>query len=787
MRPLSLAVEGFFAYRKPTRVELRDIEHFSLSGPTGSGKSSLIDAMVFALYGRVPRLGKNTIAPAISTGAERARVSFEFEVGGVEYTATRLVHRTKSGGATTKEARLESPGLDTVSGAAEVTTAVASLLRLSFEDFTRTVVLPQGDFARFLQAPPGERQDLLRGLLGLDIYGQVRDAARGREDSAAAECAVLRTRIEDLEVPDEPVIALAKGRLAEIRALSQAVPEIDAKLADLTAKKSAYMSQANSIADSIERLGMIDAPAALGEARSALSEAEAAMEALGEHIADLEERRNAKRLELEALPDLKRLDHIENLHQRLASVLEDIEKDTSKTIEAHLESAESQVAAAADRVRAAEDRFERARTEHAAHEIAGKLKSGDICPVCQNKVTTELKPETGDVKKAQDDLNHEKAEQETLREAAATVRETLSAARARAESLRLKKSELLEDLEESPFTQDEIATLRATHAAASQALLAVDEDLTRSRSNLKEKRALLENLAEGQRTLTNQLIAARDQVSDLRPGIPISDDPAIGWKEFLEWRDDKAVELADQLPIAEKEVALVEEELLVVQEEIKEQFARLLIPMEAPISAAVARAEAKATAVVESHESAIARSRDLTAQLEVASRNQLVASTLKGHLNANGFERWMMVGAIADLVGHANSVLADLSADAYSLEADDNGAFSIVDHRNADEVRPISTLSGGETFMVSLALALALAETLSAGGAGQLQSIFLDEGFGTLDGESIDIVAGVLEGLAETGLMVGIITHVGELASRAPVRFDVRKGPDGSKLDGPFS
>ena len=160
-----------------------------------------------------------------------------------------------------------------------------------------------------------------------------------------------------------------------------------------------------------------------------------------------------------------------------------------------------------------------------------------------------------------------------------------------------------------------------------------------------------------------------------------------------------------------------------------------------------------------------------------------VAETLANHLKANGFEQWLMAGALHDLVAGANDLLGQLSGDGYSLHSDEAGSFSIVDHRNADEMRSVATLSGGETFLVSLALALSLAETLAAKGGAGLDAIILDEGFGTLDEESLDLVAGVLEELAGKGLMVGVITHVKELAARAPVRFQVTREPGGSKVE----
>src|SRR5262249_27251571 len=115
--------------------------------------------------------------------------------------------------------------------------------------------------------------------------------------------------------------------------------------------------------------------------------------------------------------------------------------------------------------------------------------------------------------------------------------------------------------------------------------------------------------------------------------------------------------------------------------------------------------------------------------------------------------------------------LAELSGGQYELTHDD-GRFEIIDHADADAHRPVKTLSGGETFQASLALALALSaqmSSLAAAGAARLDSIFLDEGFGTLDESTLETVAATLENLASKGdRMVGIITHVGALAERVP-------------------
>jgi exonuclease SbcC len=147
-------------------------------------------------------------------------------------------------------------------------------------------------------------------------------------------------------------------------------------------------------------------------------------------------------------------------------------------------------------------------------------------------------------------------------------------------------------------------------------------------------------------------------------------------------------------------------------------------------------------------------------------------------LRSDEFPRWLVASALDTLVADASISLLELSGGQFELTHDD-GEFLVIDHADADSCRPVKTLSGGETFQASLALALALSEqitTLAAAGAAHLDAIFLDEGFGTLDESTLDIVATTLENLATTrNRMVGVITHVGALADRIPARFTVTR------------
>lgn len=176
----------------------------------------------------------------------------------------------------------------------------------------------------------------------------------------------------------------------------------------------------------------------------------------------------------------------------------------------------------------------------------------------------------------------------------------------------------------------------------------------------------------------------------------------------------------------------------------------------------------------------------MAAQLRQASEDAQVAKTLANLMRANQFPRWLISSALDALLDDASTILFELSGGQFELTRDDRDLL-VIDHNDADMCRLVKTLSGGETFQASLALALALSEqvtALSAAGANKLESIFLDEGFGTLDDATLDVVAGTLENLANSGSrMVGVITHVGALAERIPVRFRVTRDSTGSHVE----
>ncbi|MBF8984032.1 exonuclease [Lutibacter sp. B2] len=154
-------------------------------------------------------------------------------------------------------------------------------------------------------------------------------------------------------------------------------------------------------------------------------------------------------------------------------------------------------------------------------------------------------------------------------------------------------------------------------------------------------------------------------------------------------------------------------------------------------------------------------------------------------IQGNKFVEFAAMNQLKYIAREASKRLLSITGNRYALEIDDEGNFTIRDDRNGGVVRETASLSGGETFLASLALALSLSSQIQLRGSAQLEFFFLDEGFGTLDATLLEVVITSLEKLHTDQLSVGIISHVEELKNRVPVKLIVTQaehGVAGSKV-----
>ena len=230
MRPVRLDMDGFASFRDKTILDFTDTDYFVLVGATGAGKSTVIDAITFALYGTVPRWNdQRMITPALAPTATRCVVRLVFDADGQRYVVAREARR--SGGKTSRVSmhasrleRLHDPDDldgegDVLAAESEVTKAVENLLGLSYDHFTTCVALPQGEFAEFLHAKPSDRQDILSSLLGYQLYDELQSRANSRAREKRAARDALEAALAGYDEATEQQVSDLTGRADRLNQL----------------------------------------------------------------------------------------------------------------------------------------------------------------------------------------------------------------------------------------------------------------------------------------------------------------------------------------------------------------------------------------------------------------------------------------------------------------------------------------------------------------------------------------------------------------------------------------
>ena len=288
MRPLRLDIAGFAAFRDPITVDFTDADYFALTGPTGSGKSTVIDTMTFALYGSAPRWGSAaSIQYALAPTANRCTIRLVFDVAGQRYVVAREVRRSGKQ-ITQKNPRLEryldpaatgDPDTDepTESLAADVSAVkqqVIELLGLDFDDFCTCVVLPQGDFATFLRASVAERQTILLKLLGARHYETIGRLANRRAADANARIEALQGQLNGYADATEEAELTARDRQQQLAALATMVSTEVAALDDVLTARAATTATIDRLTAQFRLLTTVETPAGVGVLQQALAAAD---------------------------------------------------------------------------------------------------------------------------------------------------------------------------------------------------------------------------------------------------------------------------------------------------------------------------------------------------------------------------------------------------------------------------------------------------------------------------------------------------------------------------------
>ncbi|HYX23486.1 MAG TPA: SMC family ATPase, partial [Thermoanaerobaculia bacterium] len=352
MRPVHLTVEGLACFREKQEIDFRTLELFAISGPTGAGKSTLLDAIIFALYGEIPRVNTYNRTEMISAARNRVSVVLDFEVGESRYRIARALRR--NGVQTVRlEEQDESGSFQTLADQVRAATdQVIQILGLGAPAFMQAVVLPQGEFARFLKAQPRERRSMLRTLLRLDVYERMREQAQrlsaakkgivdslqklladeyaGLDEAAVAGLETERARVvESLAISRQrrddvqAALALLRGQHAKTRELRQ-VEERRAALQQQAERVSREQARIEASARAVPLLPLLnEAARASAAARTATKAADEAKARHDSAQKDWKKKSSALKSAEKAAKTIKTIrEQVARLHQVLGRLPE---------------------------------------------------------------------------------------------------------------------------------------------------------------------------------------------------------------------------------------------------------------------------------------------------------------------------------------------------------------------------------------------------------------------------------------------------------------------------------
>ncbi len=800
MRPVRLLLDGFGSYRKPAEADFSDVDFFALVGPTGSGKSTVIDGLCFALYGTVPRWGReNVIAQALAPAANACRVALVFEAAGKRYAAVRALVRNARGQVNTKEARLEildsavpasasmtellEASVEAIAeGPDQVKAAVQGILGLTYEHFTQSVLLPQGRFSEFLHSRPADRQNLLVELLAFGVYETVGQKARERAKLAGDQAARAKDAIADLPDATPEAEAAAQARIAELAELATEVTQLVGTTREQADQAKELGVLGHSVRAEVDLLAKVSVPDGVPDLARQVTAADKLTEQRRAERDRCDEAEQEAAQVRDALPEagaLQRQRDAYGQQRELAAVRDGQDKALAQR-RAEQDACAKALAVAASEHEQAQAAYAAAERTHAAIAVAQRLRVGEDCPVClqpvaalpHHSVPADLADGQSAVTSAASAVK--KAQAERDRAAEATVKAT-----AQLESTAIQLEKVAAALADASG-EAEVRGLLETIAVADERLGRARGRARAARTAATEAERQRAGLDEVERRAWTTLRTVRDSVVALGAPAVAEQDLVAAWGALTAWSKEQHGQRSTRLDEVRQTYRAATERVNQLEQQTRERLGRHEVeaPGAGQAESAVATQQERARHRLDQVRASQRKAAELAGQLKAFTEDEQVASMLGRHLRASSFERWLCGEALDSLVIEASQTLMELSGGQYQLDRDERNDLFVIDYQDAGARRPVHTLSGGETFQASLALALALSRQVVGLSAGMrdLNSMFLDEGFGTLDEDTLEVVGSTLERLSsDSEQMIGIITHVPALAERAPVRFVVSR------------
>lgn len=850
MIPLRLRLHNFMCYRDPEPLDFSGLHLACLSGDNGHGKSALLDAMTWALWGQAR---VNQADDLITLGETEMWVEFEFALGGHRYRVYRARERRGKGGKSVLELHVQEP-----SGAWRVLTEptireteqrIVSLLRMDYDTFISSAYLKQGRADEFTLRSPAERKEILMEILGLSRYETYEKRAKERARSYKEEADRLEAQIaaidEELahEGQYESEVQTAQAQVIECsdrrRAAEDAHRERDAERQRLEAQQQRFQDTQRQIAHHEQELARIEqslqrtverltADAALLAEEAAIEAGYAALrrarEAEQAHSARLARqvalerarvqaaekvRQERQQLEVEVGKLEEKLAHLQGVAEQASSLAERLAQAQAALAQLEVEKAQLDDLAAQLQALREENARLRAHSDalHKEGEELGKRIArleglGAVCPTCnrpldlseRDRVVSEFREQL-EQKRAQYRTNQARlreleqqinALEGQRRDLEASLHKRRGQAQREAARLESQLAEAQRAGEEIGAVQGRLTALRTRlttddYAAEARAALArIEAELAAvgydEEAHQAARQEILANEPFEERY--RQLQFARERRADLEAQV----------EDLQARRQDRQQALADlrsqadalqqelgRLPQVERELAGLKAQLhrLVAEEQrARERLGAARQRLDA------CRAQRR-------------RREELDRQREQLRQQQALYEELQVAFSKRGLPAMIIETAIPEIEVEANRLLQRMTDGRMALRLETQRETRTTGEPRetleivlSDELgsRDYQLFSGGEAFRANIALRIALSKLLARRAGAALQTLIIDEGFGTQDAQGRERLVQAITSIQDDFERVLVITHIEELKDQFPARIEVVKTEAGSQI-----
>lgn len=908
MKPIKLTMQAFGPYASETVLDFRrlgDQGIYLISGETGAGKTTIFDAISFALFGE-PSGGMRDAKMMRSKYAEdslKTQVTLLFSYRGKDYEVSRIPSYELASRKTpvAADAELVLPDGRIIRKTGEVNREIQNILGLNHQQFSQIAMIAQGDFLKVLLADTKERQEIFRKLFHTDSYQRLQEnlkmeTSRLENESRQVFQSYLQylsqfslpeegdlyqswREANRLKRPDdaleEALLHFTEAEEEQEREGKETLEKDEEKRAEFQRKRDQIQrhrtlrqqlqveEEHKEILEKSRKQKEEEKKALVAEEESQKKREEGLYQLKTrlpayEEISELTLREEKEREELErgekilrqvsrSLEDLEKafresqeeLQGFSEKQKNLLLLRQKMEKKTQEQAQVKDWGSKARRLADADKnLRSLQADYQKREEEYRKADraylqaqslffrmqagiLAKNLIEGEPCPVCgspqhphpavleEENLTEE---EINRLKKERD--RAERAAQEAGREAE-KQRGILEQSRKNVEEslkppfLELRGEDLLQRLRQKYLSLEEEKT---TTQALAQALQKEVDHLEEVQRQIPRREKEREDARNQRSQREREVMEARHRLEKVRDGIAQKkknlDFPSLeAAKQQVEMLHQAIQEYEQRRKDWEEEKNRMEQEYRVVLDRIKTKQEDLGTQNPAEEEAILEEFERQ--------EADFKRKREAVSQLQLRNRlnRKLLSSMDKKKQDLLSLDkRWAWMKELSDaangtipgrqkimletyvqrtffqrIIHRANRRLRTMTEGQYELQIQEEGGkrgqsgldLDVLDHYNGSQ-RSVRTLSGGESFKASLCLALGLSDEIqSTAGGIQMDVLFIDEGFGTLDPESLEQAMRALEDLSRSNRLVGIISHVPELKERIDKQIVVSKLPTG--------